>query len=75
MYKFDLLEVKNFEIVKTGVKNIYNTDNTQPASEWVRTPIKKIKTFDYPQMKSALNINSTGQGCRGNMIKDGLGFF
>jgi hypothetical protein len=75
MYEFDLLEVKNFKIVKTGIKNVYNTDNTQPASEWVRVPIKKIKTFDYPQMKSALNINSTGQGCRGNMIKDGLGFF
>lgn len=75
MYEFDLLEVKNFGIVKTGIKNIYNTDNTQPASEWVRTPIKKLKTFDYPQMKSSLNVNPTGQGCRGNMIKDGLGFF
>jgi hypothetical protein len=75
MYEFDLLEVKNFGIVKIGTKNVYNTDNTQPASEWVRTPIKKLKTFDYPQMKSSLNVNSTGQGCRGNMIKDGLGFF
>jgi hypothetical protein len=75
MYEFDLLEIKNFEILKTGIKNVYNTDNTQPASEWVRTPVKKLKTFDYPQMKSSLNINSTGKGCRGNMIKDGLGFF
>jgi hypothetical protein len=75
MYKFDLLELKNFKICKIGIKNIYNTDNTQPASSWVRNPIKKLKTFDYPQMRSALNINPTGKGCRGNMIHNGFGFF
>jgi hypothetical protein len=75
MYKFDLLETNNFEIINKGNKFVYNTDEVKPASDWVRSPIKGIKTFDAPQMKSALSINATGKGCRGNLIKDALGFF
>lgn len=76
MFEFDLLDLTdNLEIVKNGEKIIYNTDNIIPASEWVRNPIKGLKTYDAPQMKSALNWNSTGQGCRGNIIENGLGFF
>lgn len=76
MFEFDLLYLNdNIEIVKDGKKNIYNTDNVISAAEWVRTPIKNLKTYDAPQMKSALNWNLNGQGCRGNIIKEGLGFF
>ena len=75
MYNFDLLEIENIEIQKKGTKIIYNTDNIKPASDWVREPVKKIKTYDAPQMKSALVVNSTGSGCRGNLIENSLGFF
>lgn len=76
MFEFDLLYLTdNFEIFKNGNKVIYNTDNVIPASEWVRKPIKSLKTYDAPQMKSALNWNQSGKGCRGNMIENGLGFF
>jgi hypothetical protein len=74
-YEFDLLEVNNFNIIKIGDKFVYNTDRNLPASEWVRKPIKGIKTFDAPQMKSSLKVNHTGEGCRGNIINDSLGFF
>ena len=75
MYKFDLLDIKDFEIIVKGEKTVYNCDNIQPASEWVRKPVKGIKTFDAPQMKSSLKINSTGKGCRGNLIENSIGFF
>jgi len=76
MFEFDLIEMTNdIELVVVGKKNIYNTDDVNSGGKWVREPILGLKTFDAPQMKSALVWNETGSGCRGNIIKNGLGFF
>lgn len=49
-------------IVFDGVKSFYNLDNAKPASEWVREPIKGMKTHDAPQMSSALEVKQKGIG-------------
>jgi len=55
-------------IREIGIKTLYIA-NGREASEWVREPIKGVKTFDAPQMKSGLNI---GQDGRGAMAKGSL---
>jgi len=55
-----------------NIKKLYNTDNSIPCSEWVRQDVKGLKTYDYPQMKSSINISQKG---RGKSIKNSLGYF
>jgi len=63
MFNYDILENCDLGIQKNGVKSFYNTDNNFRASEWVRQPIKKMKTYDCPQMTSALKFrNEDGRG-------------
>jgi len=63
MFNYDILENSDLGIQKNGVKSFYNTDNSSKASEWVREPIKKMKTHDCPQMTSALKLrNEDGRG-------------
>jgi hypothetical protein len=61
-FSFDLLSLVNSEIVDLGSKKLYNTDKMNPASSWVRTKIKGLKTIDMPQIKSALEVKQTGYG-------------
>jgi hypothetical protein len=49
-------------IVFDGIKTFYNLDGTKPASEWVREPIKGLKTYDAPQVSSAINLKGDGRG-------------
>jgi hypothetical protein len=44
----------------------------KPASDWIRKEIKGLKTFDAPQMTSAINIKSSGKG---SLCENSLGFF
>jgi len=60
-------------IVSTGVKEMYNADG-RTASEWVREPIKRLKTFDAPQMKSGLSLKTEGV-LRGVETKNSLMYF
>jgi hypothetical protein len=72
MYNFDLLEMDNdLNIVVKEDKFIYNTDTLPSCAKWVRKPILKEKTFDAPQMTSAVNYKNSG---RGNIAKDSLGY-
>ena len=52
-------------MIKTiGAKVLYNLDDDTltPASDWVRTEVKGLKTFDAPQMSNALRVKSDGRG-------------
>jgi len=72
MFKLDILEMnKDFTIVKTGEKIIYNTDNFECASDWVKEPLKGLKTFDAPQLTSATSIKNNGSG---TLVSDSLGY-
>ena len=72
MFEFDLLDLTDkLEIVTTGKKVIYNTDNLEPASLWVRKDIKKYKTSDFPQLSSGTAVKQNG---RGNMVEGAFGY-
>ena len=63
------LKDKNLDIiVDVGVKDMYCSEGRE-ASEWVRQPVKGLKTYDAPQMKSGLNV---GQDGRGASVKEAL---
>lgn len=47
-------------IEKAADKVIYNLDGKEAASKWVRTEVKGLKTFDAPQMSSAITVKKTG---------------
>jgi hypothetical protein len=57
-------------------KDEYSAPNEEhpekPASDWAREEVKGKKTFDAPQMTSAINIKSSGKG---SLCENSLGFF
>ena len=57
-------------LVEVGTKTLYHSEGRE-ASEWVREPIKGLKTYDAPQMKSGLSV---GQDGRGALVKGSLGY-
>lgn len=60
MYKFDVLEISDFEIKKIDEKSFYNTDNLIRLNDWARTKIKMPKLYDCPQLSSATNVKQKG---------------
>lgn len=72
MFNYDILENCDLGIQKNGVKSFYNTDNGFKASEWVREPIKKMKTYDCPQMTSALKFRD--ENGSGSVTENHIGY-
>lgn len=60
------------EIIKDKI--IYNIDNTKSASEWAKEPIKKLKTYDMPNVTSAIAIKNDDK-TRGTNFTGNLGYF
>lgn len=60
MYKFDVLEIEGFEIIKTKEKSYYNSDGLLSLSEWVEknTPKTKKSNF-FPNFSSPLKVKET----------------
>jgi len=71
MFEFDLLKNDDFTVTKIGNKKLYNVDCEVSGQEWVKTKTKKMKTFDMPQVKSALHIKQKGYG---KNVTDSLGY-
>jgi|13_taG_2_1085334.scaffolds.fasta_scaffold00002_316 hypothetical protein len=66
--QFTLKDTVGETVVSLGEKYLYSSDKRK-ASEWVREPVKGLKNFDLPQMKSGLSIAQ--KGC-GNRAKEGI---
>ena len=66
-------EEQSGNIVRLGVKIVYNLDKEMAASEWVRQETKGMKTADAPQMSSALKIKQNGRG-RGVLIPNAVAY-
>lgn len=60
------------EIVEFGEKNIYNVWDKTLLSDWVKEPIKGLKTFDAPQLSSALVCKEKGLG---KIANGALGYY
>lgn len=67
-----LIDNVDGEIKHIGEKNIYNINDTNSASDWIKEDIKKIKTNDAPQLSSALICKQKG---RGKLIDGALGYY
>lgn len=70
-----LVHIKENDVgaVKTITEKIlWNMDTMVSCSDWVKEPVKKLKTFDAPQLSSALVCKSKG---RGKLCKDSLGYY
>ncbi len=55
-----LCDERNFEVVTTGLKQVYNSDGRE-ASKWVREQIKGLKGVDAPQLSSGLKVKPQGR--------------
>lgn len=62
----------DFNIININNKIIYNIDNNISFSDWIKRNIKNIKTYDYPQLTSAIKIKDKGYG---KFAIDSLGFY
>ena len=74
-FNYTLIDNADGEIVGCGTKVVYNIDNKKSASLWVKEDVKKFKTEDAPQMTSGINYKPNKNGCRGNIVKNALGFY
>lgn len=73
-FNYKLIDNVNGEINIIGDKIVYNIDNKKPCNEWAKELVKKIKTFDAPQMTNAINVKIDKTGCRGNIVQNAIGF-
>jgi len=72
-FQYALIDEEKGEIIKIGNKNVYNTDNEIiNGCDWVNYPIKKNKTFDAPQMSTAINVKQDGYG---KLCKESFGYY
>ena len=71
MYRFDVLDLEGYQIIKKDEKSFYNTDNEVRLNDWARHKVKMKNLKDCPQMSSALNIKPKGYS---KMMEGGLGY-
>ena len=74
-FKMDLKDIKTDKIVKIGDKTIYNLDDTEKASDWIRKEIKGLKTHNNCiQLSSGLTPKFEGYTA-GRDITGSIGYF
>jgi hypothetical protein len=64
MYNLDLLILDNFEIKKEGVKVVYNLDNKNSLSKWMRVDKPKL-TKEVLPLTNGINLPSKIKGYKG----------
>lgn len=74
-FNYALIDNIDGEIKEVGNKVVYNIDGQKTASLWAKEDVKKNKTEDAPQMTSGINYKPNKDGCRGNLVKNALGFY
>lgn len=74
-FKYGLIDNVDGEIISIGNKIVYNADGIVTASEWAKKEVKKLKTFDEPNVSSAIKIRSSTSDTRGMNFIGNLGYF
>lgn len=72
-FNHKLIDVENNEIIELGIKNVYNIDFSETASDWAKKEIKHFKTFDEPNLSSGISIRDKDNN-RGRNFIGSLGF-
>lgn len=71
-FEFEIIKKGEMgELETVGTKTFYNTDGGKPLNRWLKDSIKGIKTFDAPQLSSALIVKPKGYG---RLVKDAFGY-
>lgn len=70
-FELDVLKIEDFSVVSEGKKSFYNTDTKQPLNRWLKDTVKGKKTFDAPQLSSALVVKPDGYG---RLTVDAIGY-
>jgi hypothetical protein len=71
-FEFEIIKKGEMgELETVGTKTFYNTDGGKPLNRWLKDSIKGIKTFDVPQLSSALIVKPKGYG---RLVKDAFGY-
>lgn len=74
-FEMDIIERGNEgELEIKGKTVVYNVDNSKTASDWAKEEIKKLKTFDYPNVTSAIGVKNDDK-TRGRIFENALGYF
>lgn len=74
-FNYTLIDCVDGEIIEAGNKDVYNIDGLKTASEWVKEPIKKLKTFKTVNVSSAIKIRPDTADNRGTNFENALGYF
>jgi hypothetical protein len=71
-FEFEIIKKSEMgELETVGTKTFYNTDGGKPLNRWLKDSIKGVKTFDAPQLSSALIVKPKGYG---RLTKDAFGY-
>ena len=72
MFEFDILEVKDYRIEKTGTKNYLNSDNTESLTDWLKEDYKYRGDITTISLSSPLNVKGVSKR---KITSDTLGWF
>lgn len=70
-----LVEEIDGELTNVGTKDIYNLDGRMTASVWAKEEIKKLKTFDEPNLSSGIKVKPSNSDTRGTNFIGNIGYF
>lgn len=73
-FPHELVDYRDLDVEVIGHKDIYNVDGILTASEWAKTPVKSLKTFDEPNLSSGITVRDKANN-RGRNFKGSFGFF
>jgi hypothetical protein len=68
-----LKDLEDGSVISLGNKTLYASCGRE-ATKWVKKPVKGLKTYDAPQMKSGLSLKTKGV-LRGREVKGSLLYF
>jgi hypothetical protein len=72
-FHFNVMEIcSSGDVIKSAIKKLYNLDNTQSCSDWIKEGLSKYTTDDAPQMSTAINIKQEGGG---RLVQGALGYY
>lgn len=73
-FVFDLVEYnKNkTKLKKSGIKILYNLDNKQTATDWLKEDSISCKSYDVPNLSNPFKVRDDGEG---RMTDNAFGYF
>jgi len=72
MFEFDILEVKDYTIEKTGTKNYLNSDKAESLTDWLKENYKYRGDITTISLSSPLNVKGVSKR---KITSDTLGWF